>query len=51
MVKLFAKFFQAIHGTKIVPCTIQCADNGILFSKIFLTDRVLYCFYPVVMMP
>jgi hypothetical protein len=42
MVKLFAKFFQAVHGAEIVPRTVQGADNGILFCQIHLADRILH---------
>jgi len=29
MIKLFAKFFKATHGTKIVAFSFQFSDNGV----------------------
>lgn len=40
MVQLFAIFFQALHGTEIVPLAVVSADNGFFLRNIDSTDRI-----------
>ncbi len=49
MIKLFAVFFKAVHGTKIVALTVMSADDSRFLGDIYAADRVAVSVYAMVM--
>ena len=49
MIKLFAVFFKAVHGAKIVALAIMLADNRRFLCDIYAADRVAVGVYTLVM--
>jgi hypothetical protein len=48
MVKLFAVFFKAVHGAKIVALAIMLADDRRFLCDIYAADRVAVGVYALV---
>lgn len=48
MIKLFAVFFKAVHGAKIVALAIMPADDRRFLGDIYAADRVAVGIYAMV---
>jgi hypothetical protein len=45
VVKLFAKFIEAIHGAEVVSLTVMSADDGSFLGYVDSADRITMGFY------